>query len=298
MIKINSQQTNQYYSNNVTQDFLEQMEKGQHQAVLDYLRAGGSLNDTPFDHGSLFFYCLSYFTPLQIKEILSTLPDGTEIPFDAFYGLMIDDQKGTQIDKVRELLPELERFNYSFEECYKAVITEGRLPWIEFFLNQPLPNLDLNVPVVAEHRITIHPFTAMNFLATKLSIQSLFPFGSNSKKKEEIQSAHNFVLKIIREMEVHPTVDSNGAKKEMERLRNNWYFEGDLQWEKDCNFFSQAATKEGLEKQITTGWDLYSSIGPFSICLVIDSNVTWLECLSYIYGYSEAELVDLMEKYK
>jgi hypothetical protein len=297
-IKLVSYQTSSQYQNLElfnSEAFLERICEGDHQGVLDWLDLGGTLDDRLDHRCSIAYYCFDNLSTVQLKEILSRIPPETSLPEDAL-DFIVDDWKGTGIEKIIVLLPDLEKFNYSFDWIYTRVIEDGKLDWIDFFLTHSPQNLDLNL-CFYERGFEFHPLTQMKFLATRWSIQAKIA-DRISLKQQPMLAQLDQIHAIIERMENDSRIDVGIALEQLEELKKYYYFEGDPQYEKDCAFIVDAMTLEGLEKHVAAGFDLYAPIGPFSIVAEIDGDGKWIELLTFFFEYPETQLIELMEKYR
>jgi hypothetical protein len=274
---------------------LEEISEGHHEKVLAWLKSGGTLDDILDERLSLAFYCFNYLSASQLKEILDQLPEGSQLPEDALHFIM-DDLKGEGIEKMEELLPELEKFNYSYDWIYRRIIEEPNFQWVDFFLTYPPKSLDLNL-FIDERAFPIHPLNQMRLRAAQLAIWAKIAERVPALKPGSLllDQAHA----IIEKMENHPGIDVSMAQEQMDKIRQYYYFEGDPQYEKDCAFIVDAMTLEGVEKQVAAGFDLYAPIGPFCIIILgeIDGDIKWIELLEFFFDYKEHQLIDLMAKY-
>lgn len=275
---------------------LEEIYKGHHQGVLNWLDSGGALDDLLDQRCSIAYHCFKNLSAPQLKEILSRIPKEACLPEDALY-FILDDSLGEGTEKVEVLLTDLERCNYSFDWIYQRVVEQGSLHWVDFFLTYSPNTLDLNL-TFSDRGFDVHPLTQMKLLATQWSIQAKIADRILQLEQQPMLDQLARIHEIIQRMENHPKIDVGIALEQMEELRKDYYFEGDPQYEKDCAFIIDAMTLEGLEKHVAAGFDLYAPIGPFSIILLgeIGGDIKWIELLTFLFNYKEHQLIDLMEK--
>ncbi len=318
MISLETQSTqNSYYEASFNaprtgvENLIEEIQKGNHHAVIEYLREGGSITDRSSYNPSLACYCFQYLEPSQFKEILSLLPQDTELPWDT----ITISENGEQIERVEELLLDLEKFHYPFEADYESSLRQGYFKWIEFFLEKEIPSLDLNCLVRNDEHMTIRPYTHMKIFAGRIFVYQLIANSINEenfnlinesdldwkdveKAKEEVIHLSDQIEQILHKMEHHPKIDFDCVQDEMDLLRaKGFHFIGDPELERGCRLIAEAMTFEGLERQVAQGFNLYEPLGSFfAIPLWLEDDSTWIEYFSPTYG--EYELVELMAKYQ
>lgn len=290
---------------------IEDVQKGRHEALIEYLKTGGILDGDFWDDSEpLLMICFENLNPAQRKEVFFSLSDPGQISSRSLLWLLLSYRPMEQkMAWFEELLSGLERLNYSFDDVYtwlvRHAVNDQRLAWVHFFLTHPIKGLDLNQPVMDELMIKVHPYTEMKLLATRLIIENAFNMASDSEETtdtdgQERSSLYDQMIEyaheLIRIMENHPGIDLAAARNEIERLSETIDFEGSAKFEKNVVFFSDAKTLKGLEKHIAAGFDLYQPVGSFG-ALAGMWNMRWIELLCDIYGYKEAKLIDLMEKY-
>lgn len=288
--------------------FIEEIEKKNIQAVLDYLDKGGSLNDIleHFYPTSLSSLCFYYFDADQLKQILCRLPDRFELPWDTLR-FLVDDEEGEKIEWFKELLPELERLNVDLETLYKRSVYYGNIEWIHFFLTHSVRDVNLNIEFENSRHLSILPLNEMKLKAAQLFAWIEFvkefkkPLNGECSKSgyldtlQTMQRMLQGIRELIEMMENHPNVDKETAAREREMYQSSVYFIDDPLLEKDAQIFADSVSLEKLRIHIANGLNLYNSIGPFCVIMEIDSDIRWIDLIAYFYE-NEADLINLMEE--